>query len=112
MFPFSAGNEKAKLTQQANDRAGNCGHDQQQHHHGHWAVLVFVVKRRSKKPIAADSFSKTPRFFELRCRPSWDAFSISNIAAHGRYHRLAGHSPYEETPTPQPSFTDAFLFRP
>ncbi len=112
MFPFPTRNVWRNLAQQANDRAGDSGYDQQQHHHGNGTVLILVVERRSKEPVASDGFNKTSRLLKIRCRPPWDAFSGSDIAAHVRYHTLAGHSPYEVNSTPQPSFTDATQCQP
>jgi len=43
IFAFPNEGLGANLAQQSNDRSGDGCDDQQQHHHGHWTVLVLVV---------------------------------------------------------------------
>ena len=74
----------ANSTKHANDQAGYGGHDQQEDRHGDRPVLVFVVHRRTEKPVAANGFNKTAGFFKRRYLSSRDAFSLADFATHGQ----------------------------
>ena len=82
-------------TEQPDDRSGDGSHDEQEHHHRHRPVLIFVIKRRAKEPVTGDGFRKTARFFEFRCWAPWNPFAIPYIATHGSIEEGEGHSPYE-----------------
>ena len=77
-----SGAKRSASAEDTNHRAGDGGHDEQQHHHGHGAVLVPVVESGSQKSVSSDGFDKTAGFLKFRWVSPWNTFAFAYFATH------------------------------
>ena len=105
MFPVEQRLLGRYLPEESNHRSGDGSHDQKQHHHGNWTVLILVVEGRSDESITRDGLNETSGFFKLGSRASWDTFTFAQVTAHDLSECNAGDSTCEQPSSPQASFT-------
>ena len=76
------GAKRSASAEDTNHRAGDGGHDEQQHHHGHGTVLVLVVEGSTEWSVSDDGFDKTAGVFKFRWVSPWNPFAFAYLATH------------------------------